>query len=94
MHKRVAWVTCKQRNILYKWKKTDSPFGPFCKDSESVRHNFIYYDCKRVNVIWQKIGEVLGINIKWKNLVLGYAQNLTIHKVSNILFKSILYANI
>lgn len=78
------------REILYKWKKTDSPFCPFCKESESVRH--IYYDCKRVKVIWQKIGEVLGIDIKWKNLVLGYAQNLTIHRVRNIIFKSILYA--
>lgn len=71
-------------------EKTDSPFCPFCKESESVRH--IYYECKRVKVIWQKVGEVLGIDIKWKNLVLGYAQNLTIHRVRNIIFKIILYA--
>ena len=81
------------RKILFTWKKTDSPFCPFCKESENVRH--IYYDCKQIKVIWQKVSEVLGIDIKWKNLVLEYAQNLTIHRLRNItcIFKSILYAS-
>jgi len=78
------------REILYKWKKIDSPFCPFCKEKENVRH--IFYDCKRVKVIWQRIGDVLAIDIKWKNLVLGYAQNITIHRVRNVIFRSVLYA--
>jgi len=78
------------REILNKWKRVDSVICPFCKETENIKH--IYYDCRRIQSMWQKIGVALNIDIKWRHIVLGFTLDIVTHKVRNILFKIILYA--
>jgi len=78
------------REILNRWKRVDSVVCPFCKETENIKH--IYYDCRRIQSMWQKIGVALNIDIKWRHIVLGFTLDIVTHKVRNILFKIILYA--
>lgn len=78
------------REILHKWKRIDSIKCPFCNEHENIKH--IYYDCSRIQTMWQKIGLAINIDIKWRHIVLGFTLDIVTHKVRNILFKIILYA--
>lgn len=78
------------RAILYKWKRSDTELCPYCKEKEDVKH--IYFNCKRIEEIWCKVGKILDVNIQWKHIVLGFTQDVTVHRVRNLLFKVISYA--
>ena len=78
------------REILYKWKRVESSFCPTWKEMENVKH--IYFDCKRIQEIWNVIGRLIGIKVQWKHIILGFAEDLVIHKFRNTLFKIVLYA--
>ena len=78
------------REILCKWKRCESHNCPCCTKPENVKH--VYFECKRVRQIWQKIGRSIRINLTWKNIVFGYRQNITIHRVRNLFITVVMYA--
>jgi hypothetical protein len=78
------------RVILYKWKRTDSEMCIYCNEKEDVKH--MYFDCRQIQKIWNNVGNILKVDVKWKHVVFGFTQDITIHRVRNLLFKVILYA--
>jgi len=88
MYKMIHKLTV-SRDILYKWKKTQSNRCPVCNEIETVKH--IYYECKRVNDMWTKIGQILKVKITWKRILFGYTQDITAHRIRNLIFSIVLY---
>ena len=78
------------RDTLCKWKKVNSSLCPLCKRKEDVKH--IYFECHRIQEIWNKIGKAIDVKITWKHIVLGFTQDLLVHKCRNLLFKIVLYS--
>ena len=78
------------RIILCKWKRIDSELCHNCKDKEDVKH--IYFNCKIIQDIWSKLGKVIKVNIQWKHIVFGFTQDITVHRVRNLILKIVLYA--
>ena len=78
------------RETLFKWKKEESNVCPICNEIETIKH--IYFECKCINYIWKELGRKLKINLTWDKIIIGYTQDITIHRLRNLLFTIILYA--
>ena len=55
----------------------------FCNDLNTAKH--LLFDCRKVKVIWQKIGDVMKLDIKWKHILLGFSIENKIGKIRNII---------
>ena len=78
------------RDILCKWKHSESNTCPYCNEVETVKQ--IYYDCVRINQIWVKLSETLKTNITWKKIIIGQYQDITVHRVHILLINVILFS--
>ena len=78
------------RIILSKWKRINTELCHNCNEREDVKH--IYYNCKIVQEIWSKLGKVMNIDIQWKHIIFGLTQDITVHRVRNLILKIFLYA--
>ena len=54
--------------IINKWNSS-VPSSCHCGELETIEH--LVFSCKRVQDVWQKIGQILKLNITWKCIVLG-----------------------
>ena len=78
------------RETLFKWKKEKSNVCPLCEEIETIKH--IYYDCQCINHVWISLGRKLKIDLTWEKIILGFTQDITIHRLRNMLFTIIMYA--
>ena len=78
------------RSTLFKWKRSDTDQCPQCKNVETVKH--LYFECESVKIIWTKLEMILRTKITWKKLILGQSEDVTIHRVHNLLFTVVLYS--
>ena len=77
--------------ILSKWNINVSDLCEVCNEVETARH--MLYDCARVKRVWQKISNVLQIDIRWKHLLCGFIMCDITEKTKflNMLFTIIMY---
>jgi len=70
--------------LLSKWKKDISAKCCVCKVTEDLKH--MLYECAKVKNIWEKLGLVLRVDVKWKHIVIGYFmdQNINTRNVNMI----------
>ena len=55
---------------ISKWKKDVSPLCSYCNKIDSIEH--MLFECSIVQTIWQRLGLLLKVNLKWKHVVLGF----------------------
>ena len=72
------------------WKRITNNLCPYCHEIETVKH--IYFECNRMKDIWNLVGNILQIDIKWKNIILGYKEGNVHSCFRNILICTILFA--
>ncbi len=77
------------RSVLFKWKRHDNPLCPICNVIETVKH--IYYECDLIKDIWKRISEDLRINLSWEKIVLGFTEDITVHRFRNLVTSIIMY---
>jgi len=76
--------------IVNKWDKTCSANCTYCGKLETPKH--LLYDCKRIQSLWKKVGDMLGINILWRNIVIGREEMNMYAKVINICISIVAYS--
>jgi len=77
------------RKTLFKWKRCNTQVCPICKTEETIEH--IYFDCKVIKHTWRKISDCLKVNLTWEKVIIGYTEDLIIHRLRNLII-IILYA--
>ena len=83
-----ALLPCGQ--LVSKWDKNISKFCNWCREIENTEH--MIFSCERVNHIWKKVGEIIHLNITWKNLVIGFSELDEFAKTRMQLFSIIAYS--
>lgn len=78
------------REMLCKWKKTEDNVCPLCGDVENIKH--IYYECCYIKPVWSELGKRMNIDLTWAKILIGYVENIPVHKIRNLLFSIVLYA--
>ena len=78
------------QEMLYKWKKVGSPKCPICNEIETMKH--IYYDCKCIHSIFSALGKIMNINITRHKIIIGYLEDIPIHRMRNLVFTIVMYA--
>ena len=60
--------------LLHKWIKDIPEVCEYCNITENLKH--MLYECKKVNFVWNVLGEYFKIDIRWKHIVIGYFDNM------------------
>ena len=78
--------------ILSKWNADIKEQCEVCNDKETMKH--MLFSCARIHHIWEKVSNVLNVNIQWKHLVCGFIMRNITDKVNyyNIIFSVVMYA--
>ena len=78
------------RNVLFKWKRCSACICPICGDVETIKH--VYFDCKLIRNIWIKISDCIKTTLTWEKIVLGFTDDLTVHRFRNLLISIVMYS--
>ena len=54
---------------IHKWNRNINKDCEVCKEPDTIAH--ILYECKVINPIWEKVGNVIKATINYKEIVLG-----------------------
>ena len=76
--------------IINKWNKSIPSVCILCSNNDTTFH--MLFLCPRIRNIWLSIGEILQIDIKWKDIVLGLNDNNTINIARNNIFTVLAFA--
>ena len=78
--------------ILNKWKPSVSSHCSFCHETETLEH--LLFKCERINDVWNKVGQVIRVNIKWKHLVIGLDERYSeiMNKAKNMIITIVVYS--
>ena len=78
--------------ILNKWKPSVSSHCSFCHETETLEN--LLFKCERINDVWNKVGQVIRVNIKWKHLVIGLDERYSeiMNKAKNIIITIVVYS--
>ena len=55
--------------MVNRWNKACSANCKYCGVLETPKH--LLFECKRIQALWELLGEVLKVNITWKHIVIG-----------------------
>ncbi len=58
------------KSNLLRWKKVENANCIYC-NTEVHDYKHMLWECSTVPVLWQKVANVLGVNLTWQNIVLG-----------------------
>ena len=56
--------------VLSKWNKNINANCNICNTAETTLH--MLYECKKISKLWIIVSQCLGIDIKWKQIVIGF----------------------
>ncbi len=69
---------------LLRWKKVENANCIYCNaEVHDCKH--MLWDCKILTTLWQKVANVLGVNITWKNIVLGVKDERNINAIISMI---------
>jgi hypothetical protein len=74
---------------LCKWNDTVSNVCYYCNDIETTKHQL--FDCAVKKMIWNQVSSMLNVDLKWKNLVLGFDEGNVIGITRNVICSIIMY---
>ena len=78
--------------IINKWNSSVPRKCTYCGELETIEH--LLFSCRRVQNIWQTVGQILKLNITWQCIILGledqYANKL--NTARNIIITIITYS--
>lgn len=57
-------------SFLFKCKYRSSASCNMCSENEDVKH--LIFECKHVKMIWSTLSLVIGFDIQWKHVILGF----------------------
>ena len=61
-----------------------------CKETETIKH--LFYDCRPMKDMWKKISDSLKVDLSWEKIILGFTDDLTVHRYRNLVITIVLYA--
>lgn len=67
--------------ILNKWNNSIPGVCDVCNKNDTNVH--MLFDCLRLQPIWLSIGQVLQIQLQWKDIVIGLNENNTVNIAKN-----------
>ena len=64
----------------------------FCHETETLEH--LLFKCERINDVWNKVGQVIRVNIKWKHLVIGLDEKYSeiVNKAKHMIIAIVVYS--
>ena len=78
------------RSKVFKWNKDLDDKCPYCNEVQNVKH--LFFECRRVKILWAIVGHILKLDIKYKHLILGDNETNGYIKSRNLIINYIQYA--
>ena len=76
--------------LVSKWDTNTSMYCLYCQEVESIQH--LLFECRRVLNIWDIISTALNVNIKLKQVIIGYHGDSRIGYVRNVIITIIAHS--
>ncbi len=89
IYKLISNIIC-TRSLIAKWNPNINTQCRHCGQRQTIKH--LLYACDRVNAIWQLLGSILNLNIRYKHLIIGNKVVSDFIKSRNLLISYVAYS--
>ena len=76
--------------MVNKWNKACSANCRYCSMLETPKH--LLLECKRIQVLWSRLGPLLKVRVTWKHIVIGLEELNFKSTLTNIIISIIAYS--